>query len=182
MELWGLRLKDRPARRVRLSAAAPYAMDPRDPRQAGDDEEELTERYGPPAPEPQWTEEARKLQEENIKLQLKIENRQFYSRERFILRCVAWIIGVQFGFYIIATGVCGEITRVKLMILREKGTEPLAVPFCAGLPDKLQNSVDQGLAVLLALLGGSALMAADNTRSDRRRERMDPRQGGGDQP
>jgi hypothetical protein len=152
-------------------------MDPRDPRAAGDDQppedtgwnaplppirrsdEELTRDYGPVAPEPHWE-----------------KPEPYYNRERFLLRCVAWIIGVQFGFYIVATGVCGEITRVKLRILNNTGKEPVSVVFCAALPDKLQNSVDQGLAILLALLGGSALAASDRRQSPR----SDPRRGGGD--
>jgi len=155
-------------------------MDPRDPRAAGDDQppgdtgwnaplppirrsdEELTRDYGPVAPEPKWE-----------------KPEPYYNRERFLLRLVAWIIGVQFSFYIVGTLACTEIARVKLNLLMNQSNKPAdPAPFCVQLPDKLQNSVDQGLAVLLALLGGGALALSER----REQPRQDPRRRGGDQP
>jgi hypothetical protein len=120
------------------------------------------ERFGPIAPEPKWE-----------------KPEPYFNRERFLLRLVAWIIGVQFSFYIVGTLACTEIARVKLnLLINQSNKQEGPAPFCVQLPDKLQNSVDQGLAVLLALLGGGALALSER----REQPRQDPRRRGGDQP
>jgi hypothetical protein len=133
-----------------------------DPRQGGDDQPQDTgwnaELRGRPqdqpvAPEPKW------------------EKRQYFNRERFLLRCVAWIIGVQFGFFIAATVHCAAIVRSREALVAAGKPVIPGSGFCDVLPDKLQGSADQGLAVLLALLGGGALALSE-------RPRQDPRKGG----
>jgi hypothetical protein len=171
-------------------------MDPRDPRSAGDDgaplppppvpppprsEEELNAAYGPAAPEPEW----RKLEEENERFKLKLEKRHHFNRERFLLRCIAWIIGVQFGIYILGAIACVRISEGRLKFLQELRGSPanLSPTVCPVLADKIQDSANQGLAVLLALLGGGAL-AADELRRSRGTGQggEDPRRPDGDAP
>jgi hypothetical protein len=72
---------------------------------------------------------------------------------------------VQFSFYILATLHCAEVVRYRRGLFAVgKATSVPPQPFCEILPDKLQNSADQGLAVLLALLGGGTLAASEIQR------------------
>ena len=105
-----------------------------------------------------------------------------YNRERFLLRCVAWIIGVQFMFYIAASVVCADITHLRADRVGKGMVVGEPSKFCNELADKLQNSVEQGLAVLLALLGGGALALSEGMPKERpeTRKRVDPRKGGDD--
>jgi len=155
--------------------------DPRDPRQGGDDqpllppppgppppepEPELTERYGPVAPEPAW----RLLDEKNEGLQLRLQKRQHFNRERFLLRCVAWIIGVQFGVFILAAGACTYAYYLKARLIIKADQQATV---CPGMVERIRQSAGESLAVLLALLGGGtiALNEAERRRQD------DPREG-----
>jgi hypothetical protein len=171
-------------------------VDPPAPRQGGDDqplgggsitppevpsfrpsEENLTERYGPVAPEPEW----RKLDEQNERLQLKLNQRHHFNRERFLLRCVAWIVGVHFSILGLAAVACAWAYIHKIAMLKDPGQDATT---CPKVFANLQDATNQGLAVLLALLGGGAL-ATDEQRRARKEEDhapADPRRGGGDQP
>lgn len=143
-------------------------MDPRDPRNAPPDlplvaprpgepvsdpyelpprhspEPELTERFGPPAPEPRWEKPHRPFQ-----------------REKFLLLLVAWILGVQFSLLILAGFICGygQIRNFE----RPGPDEQLSV-VCPGIMQKIKESAAESLAVLLALLGGGALAVGDYQR------------------
>jgi len=143
-------------------------VDPRDPRQSGDDQplppsepvsdpyrlppirppdEELTERYGPVAPEPKWKKPT-----------------PHFNRERFLLRCVAWIIGVQFSILILAAFACSYGYFMKVRMLSNMDQEATA---CPAMIDRIRQSAQESLAVLLALLGGGSLAASEiNRRRD----------------
>lgn len=96
-----------------------------------------------------------------------------FNRERFLLRCVAWIIGVQFGIYIIGSIACVRIAEVRLRVYEVLKSSPTRQnqTICLSLPDKIQDSANQGLAVLLALLGGGALVGDELKK---RRENKPP--------
>jgi hypothetical protein len=123
-----------------------------DPRQGGDDKA-LAIRDEPPAPEPKW-----------------VKPPPHFSRERFLLRCVAWIIGVQFGVFILAAGACtyGYYLKARLVI---KAEEQATV--CPGMIERIRQSATDSLAVLLALLGGGTIALNEAER----RRRDDPREG-----
>ncbi|MGB7563816.1 MAG: hypothetical protein WBM08_03590, partial [Prochlorococcaceae cyanobacterium] len=113
---------------------------------------------------------------------LKLEARHHFNRERFLLRCVAWIIGVQFILYLLGVISCIRITETRLSLLRESdGPLPTREikTVCLSLPDKLQEASTQGMAVLLALLGGGAL-ALEEARRSAARKPEDPRRPDGD--
>jgi hypothetical protein len=123
-----------------------------DPRQGGDDKA-LAIRDEQPAPKPKWEKPA-----------------PHFNRERFLLRCVAWIIGVQFGVFILAAGICsyGYFLKARLVIKPDQ-----EATVCPGMVDRIRQSAGESLAVLLALLGGGTIALNE---AERRRQ-GDPREG-----
>jgi hypothetical protein len=143
-------------------------LDPRDPRNAPPDpplvaprrnDEELTERFGPPAPKPRWDKPVKP-----------------FNRERFLLLLVAWVLGVQFSLLILAGLICGYGQYHKFAT-HEPGGEPLP-PACPTILDKIKESAGESLAVLLALLGGGTIAVGEYQRRHPPEEpgpRFDPR-------
>jgi hypothetical protein len=142
--------------------------DPRDPRHPGSDQppgdtgwnaplrppdEELTERYGQPAPEPAWEKPPKP-----------------FSRERFLLLLVAWILGVQFSLLILAGLICGYGQYLKFSKIGTGVEVPTA---CPTILDKIKESAGESLAVLLALLGGGTVAVGEYQR--RQYNNDDPR-------
>jgi hypothetical protein len=127
---------------------------------------ELRPQDEPVAPEPAW----RLLDEKNEALQLRLQKRQHFNRERFLLRCVAWIIGVQFSILILAAFACsyGYFLKARLVI---KADQQATV--CPGMIDRIRQSATDSLAVLLALLGGGTIALNEAER----RQKLDPREG-----
>jgi hypothetical protein len=149
-------------------------LDPRDPRSREQDEiprlppppvpppqrseEELTERYGPPAPEPQWG-----------------KVRPPFNRERFLLYCVAWIIGVQYAIFIMGGVMCSYLTSIIIKAeVAGNPKPPRSLPFCLNLSDKMHESAAASLSVLLALLGGGAVAVGEYQRRQGGRDPRDP--------
>lgn len=104
-----------------------------------------------------------------------------FNRERFLLFCVAWIIGVQYGVFILAAGSCAYLTSI---IVKTKlgpsvpWTNGAGLPYCGKLPDDMKASAEGSLAVLLALLGGGTIAVAEYQRRQPPEEpgpRLDPR-------
>lgn len=142
-------------------------MDPRDPRNAPPDpplvargyrddpppdpqlprhpdEEELTARFGPITPEPQWEKPSKP-----------------FNRERFLLLLVAWVLGVQFGLLIMAGVVCGY---GQYRNFDRQGKDEALPPACPGILEKIKDSAAESLAVLLALLGGGTVAVSEYQR------------------
>jgi hypothetical protein len=107
------------------------------------------ERFGPIAPEPEWTPPQRT-----------------FDRERFLLWCVAWILGVQFGLLIIAGVACSYGYYVKTGKVQTHSDQVVA---CPGILDKIKESAAESLAVLLALLGGGAMAMNEYQKRQNRR-------------
>jgi hypothetical protein len=148
-------------------------VDPRDPRQGGDDQPldtgwnaELRGRPQdqPVAPKPAWERPA-----------------PIFIRERFLLRLVAWLLGVHFSILGLAAVACAWAYIHKVAMLKDPGQEATT---CPKVLVNLQDATNQGLAVLLALLGGGALAIDEQRRAKKEEDHApaDPRRGGGDQP
>lgn len=116
--------------------------DPQLPRHP--DEEELTARFGPIAPEPRW--------EKPVKP---------FNREKFLLLLVAWVLGVQFGLLILAGLFCSYGYVVKLNKITSSADTPMV---CPGILEKIKESAGESLAVLLALLGGGTIAVSEYQR------------------
>ena len=162
-----------------------------DPRRGGDDQPtdsgwgaELPNSQPPPnlppirrpqdepvAPEPAW----HLLDEENERLKLQLQQRHHFNRERFLLRCVAYVLFIQFGVW----GIVG-LTCAGVFFWRATKILGPYSPVCMQTQTNFQKAADSSLSVLLALLGGGALAAGEIQRKREREE--DPRRGGGDQP
>jgi hypothetical protein len=142
-------------------------MDPRDPRNAPPDpplvargyrddpppdpqlprhpdEEELTARFGPVAPEPTWEKPPKP-----------------FNRERFLLYLVAWILGVQFSLLILAGLICGY---GQLRNFQHRGADEAIPAACPAILEKIKESAAESLAVLLALLGGGTIAVGEYQR------------------
>lgn len=96
-----------------------------------------------------------------------------FSRERFLLRLVAWILGVQFSIFILAGVACTFGYYAKTRLLRNT-TETIDV--CPAAIQEIRTAAGESLAVLLALLGGGALAASEIQRRDEaiRKDERDP--------
>lgn len=103
-------------------------------------------REQPIAPKPEWDAPA--------------PHKQF-NRERFLLRIVAAIIGVQFGVFILAAVVCAYGYTVKLGKVTSVEDRP---EVCPKVFDDIKAAAGDGLAVLLALLGGGTLAVGEYQR------------------
>ena len=128
-------------------------LDPRDPRNAPPElpsirppDEELTERFEPVAPEPQWE---------------KPQGKPF-NRERFLLLLVAWVLGVQFGLLILAGLACTYGQMLKFS--RFTATDPPTPIACPTILERIKESAGESLAVLLALLGGGTIAVGEYQR------------------
>lgn len=91
-----------------------------------------------------------------------------FNRERFLLRCVAWILGVQFGVW----GLVG-LTCAGVFFYRSTYVPGPYQPVCVGTQVNFQKAAESSLSILLALLGGGAL-AADEMRRAKREEENEP--------
>jgi hypothetical protein len=83
----------------------------------------------------------------------------YFNRERFLLRCVAWVLFIQFG-------VWGTVGLTCALVLFERAVK-LKLPFgnvCQQTSVRFQESAESSLAILLALLGGGALAASELQR------------------
>jgi hypothetical protein len=87
-----------------------------------------------------------------------------FNRERFLLKCVAWILGVQFGVFILAGLMCsyGYFTKIRMI---NKVEQQASV--CPGMIIRIRESAQESLAVLLALLGGGTLAVGEMKRIKR---------------
>jgi predicted Kef-type K+ transport protein len=94
-----------------------------------------------------------------------------YSRERFLLRCVAWIIGVQFGVLILYGVSCSYGYFKKINLIHSSEERASACP--DALP-QIRQSAAESLGVLLALLGGGALAADELRRARKGRDEPPP--------
>jgi hypothetical protein len=104
------------------------------------------EDYGPVAPRPAWRD---------------LPPHKQFNRERFLLRCVAWIIGVQFGLFILAGLACAYGYAVKLGKVTSYADQPVT---CPRILEEIKSATADSLAVLLALLGGGALAVGEYQR------------------
>jgi hypothetical protein len=84
-----------------------------------------------------------------------------FNREKFLLWCIGWILGVQFGIFILAGLMCSYGYLVKANKISTVQDE---LKVCPDIADKIQNAAGESLAVLLALLGGGAMVASDYQR------------------
>ena len=84
-----------------------------------------------------------------------------FNRERFLLQLVAWILGVQFGIFILAGAACtfGYYTKTKLLKSSSDSIE-----ICPNATAEIRTAAGESLGVLLALLGGGALAANEIQR------------------
>jgi len=84
-----------------------------------------------------------------------------FNRERFLLYCVAWIIGVQFTLFILAGVACSYGFTVKL---RKVVNSTDTVSMCPGVFELVHDSAGESLGVLLALLGGGTIAMGEYQR------------------
>jgi hypothetical protein len=96
-----------------------------------------------------------------------------FNRERFLLRLVAWILAVQFGIFIIAGFACSYGYYVKTRFVQTTADELIACPHAI---EQIRAAAGESLAVLLALLGGSALAASEIQRRSQAIDRDNPKE------
>lgn len=84
-----------------------------------------------------------------------------FNREKFLLHLVGWILGVQFGLFILAGAACTYGYAVKVA----KITNPTDTPVtCPRILEEIKSAAGESLAVLLALLGGGTLAIGEINR------------------
>jgi hypothetical protein len=71
-----------------------------------------------------------------------------FDRERFVLHILAGVIVMQLAITALAAAVCGQ---------RALSERPIG-QICPGTLERLQRGIDSTLNLLLALLGGAALV------------------------
>lgn len=84
-----------------------------------------------------------------------------FNRERFLLWCVAWILGVQFGLFVVAGLACTYGYTVKLNKITSAQDALVA---CPAIVESIKTAANDGLAILLALLGGGAMAMGEYQR------------------
>jgi hypothetical protein len=92
-----------------------------------------------------------------------------FNREKFLLHLVAWVLLVQFGIFVVASGICSVGFYKKLQLLSSASEE---IPLCPRVLESLHESVSQASGILLALLGGGAVAA--NEINNRRKKPPGP--------
>lgn len=105
----------------------------------GPTEKELTERYGPPAPEPKWTSIERP-----------------FNRERFLLWFLATAMICQYAFLMVGTLLCFNVGRYRM----ERGLPLLTAEQnhgCRSIGDRLSTVFELSVSVVLALMVGSSV-------------------------
>lgn len=91
-----------------------------------------------------------------------------FNRERFLLRCVAFILFVQFAVWGVFSVSCVVVFLYKATIVRDNS------PVCEKIGIGFQNATESSLSVLLALLGGGALAADELKRTRKGRDDQPP--------
>jgi hypothetical protein len=92
-----------------------------------------------------------------------------FIRERFLLRCVAWILFIQFGVW----GIVG-LTCAGVFFQRATRVAGPYGPVCLETQKNFGNAAESSLAILLALLGGGALAATELRRLQKPPEDKEP--------
>jgi hypothetical protein len=98
----------------------------------------------PVAPEPKWGKPVKP-----------------FNREKFLLYLVAWIIGVQFGLFILAGLACTYGYAVKIAKITSPTDQPVT---CPRILEEIKSAAGESLAVLLALLGGGTIAVGEYHR------------------
>jgi hypothetical protein len=85
-----------------------------------------------------------------------------FNRDRFLLRCVAWVLGVHFGLWGIVGLSCVRIWHITAL------DKDLPTISCPQLVKAYQDSSKGVLLILVALLAGGGIMtiAVRNLRGD----------------